>query len=87
MLEEFRHRGEPSKFWGIAYYTSQDVESAVKQNRLFISFSSCRPEQEEKLAIKAGKVIVKALSKEGLKPKWSSSKSESIVIPINWQFR
>ncbi|EMI41947.1 DUF6891 domain-containing protein [Rhodopirellula sp. SWK7] len=86
-LEAYREAGSPNELFGICYYTSQDIESAIDKPGIYLGYSSTRPEDEEADAIRAGKLICDEIRATGLKVDWGGDAASRILVHAKWQFR
>jgi hypothetical protein len=73
---------------GYCYYHSQDVESAVRGEGLFLAFGPVQPKDEEVKGPQIGNVIREELERAGLKVKWDGTFANRMSIPqFVWQKR
>ena len=86
-LDAYREAGSPKELFGICFYTSQDIESAINDSGLWIGFSSTRAEDEDTDALRAAKLIVEELQSAGLRVEWDGDASSRIKVLIKWQLR
>jgi hypothetical protein len=86
-LEAYGDAGSPKELFGICYYTSQDIESAIDGAGLFIGFSSTRPEDEATDAPRAAELICTEIRAAGLSVDWDGSASSRITVNMQWQLR
>jgi len=86
-LEAYREAGSPQELFGICYYTSQDIESAIEGAGIYIGYSSTRPEDEETDAVKAAELIVSEFQSIGLQVEWGGDASSRIKVEMQWQLR
>lgn len=86
-LDAYREAGSPKDLFGICFYTSQDVESAINGLGLWIGFSSTRAEDEGSDAPRAAKLIVEELQSAGLSVEWDGVASSRIKVLMKWQLR
>lgn len=86
-LEAYREAGSPQEFFGICYYTSQDIESAIDGPGIYLGYSSTRPEDEKTDAIRAATLICEELVATGLKVAWGGDASSRILVHAKWQLR
>jgi hypothetical protein len=86
-LEAFRNEGCPKHLFGICYYTQQDIESAVINGQMYLSYSSTRPDEEETVCPKLAKQIVDECLKAGLNASWDGNPQSRVELQIKWQLR
>lgn len=86
-LEAYREAGSPKELFGICYYTSQDIESAIDEPGIYLGYSSTRPEDEKTDSIRAGTLICDELRATGLKVDWGGDASSRLLVHAKWQLR
>lgn len=68
---------------GFVFYTFTDIEYAIEENELFLSFGDYK--QDTKLALDIGKQIKKTLEENNLTVIWNENIDEQIQIkPFKW---
>ncbi len=69
---------------GFAFYSFEDVETAIYENKLSIAFGDFSYDKDKCLEI--GKLIAEALKMNGFKLNWCETIDEPIIIEdFNWQ--
>lgn len=86
-LEAYRAHGRRPEMFGICYYTSQDVDTAVDGGGLYLGFSSTRSEDESTDAPRAGSTVKAELEKAGLNVEWDGDPASRIKVLMQWQLR
>lgn len=86
-VDSFRSKSNPEEWFGIAYFTSQDIEGAINDGKLYIGYSSSNAENEEANALKTANVITEMLDREGFHYEWSGTTSDRILLTLPWQLR
>ena len=68
---------------GFCFYTFEDVEEAILEERLKITFGDF--ENDENKALKIGKIVSNSLKSEGFKINWDETINNQIEIdPFKW---
>lgn len=68
---------------GFCFYTFDDIEEAIWENRLKITFGDF--ENDEKKALEIGKIVEECLKSEGLSIIWDGTVNNQIEInPFKW---
>lgn len=80
-VERGNKRGK--KLSGYAFFHEQDTDMAVFGHGLHLDYGGHHIDDAGSVEI--GKVVVKALRKHGLKPKWNGDLDDRIHIPMKWQ--
>lgn len=71
------------KPWGFCFYTFDDVEEAIWDNKLKITFGDY--ENDEAKALEIGKIVAKYLKDESFEINWDETVNNQIEInPFNW---
>lgn len=86
-LEAYREAGSPQELFGLCYYTSQDVDSAVEGEGLYLGFGSTRPKSETIDGPKAAELICAEVKAAGLSVTWGGEASSRIHVDMQWQRR
>jgi hypothetical protein len=86
-LEAYQDHANKPQMFGICFYTSQDIDSAVEGHGLYLGFSSTRPENEDIDAPRAGALIKAELERTGLKVEWNGDPKSRIMVNMLWQLR
>lgn len=63
---------------GFCFYSFEDVEEAILENKLYLTFGDFK--ENKKNALKIGKTIVEVLEKFNFKVEWDESPEDYIVI-------
>ncbi len=71
------------KLRGYTFFHEQDSDMAVFGHGLHLDYGG--PHLDDAGSVDIGKVVVKALRKQGLKPAWSGDLDTRIHIPMKWQ--
>jgi uncharacterized protein DUF6891 len=85
-----RHEGLSDKeaITGFCFFHEQDVEGAVQQGNLFLSFGGIDPELEESDGPAVGKITVDELQRAGFQVKWNGTFDKRIEISnFDWKRR
>jgi hypothetical protein len=84
VCDELKTKGKTVK--AFCFYHSQDVDGAIATGQLFIGFSAFGGDNA--VTVETGKLIMKALIRQGLQPHWNNSPDTRIDIPhFKWQKR
>ena len=68
---------------GFCFYTFEDIEEAIYENKLKITFGDF--ENNEDKALKIGKIVNGYLKREGFEINWDETINNQIeLIPFNW---
>lgn len=86
-LDAYREAGSPEGLFGICFYTSQDIESAIDGGGLYLGFGSTRADAEEADAPKAAELICKEVRAAGLSVDWNGTVATRINVDMKWQIR
>lgn len=70
---------------GYVFYSWQDTENVVENDRLYLSYGSF--DQTESEDREVAKIIVDVLKKHGLPAQWSGNSRQRIWIEMKWQRR
>jgi hypothetical protein len=71
------HLGRPAR--GFCFYHSQDLESAIAGDGLYLSFGAFSG-----AVVTIGILVVDTLQSVGLKPKWNGDARERIFVKMRW---
>lgn len=86
--EAYRSHPDRSNIRGYCFYHGQDTERAVEGGGLFLAFGPADADQEETEGPAVGRLVIAALTAEGLQPRWDGTFGQRIFIPnFTWQRR
>lgn len=86
-LDTYRSAGSPQELFGICYYTSQDINSAIDGKGIYLGYSSTRAEDEETDALKTAELICAEVKTAGLNVEWCGDTNSRIKVDLKWQLR
>jgi len=85
--EVYQEHPNKAEMFGVCYYTSQDISSAIDCQSLYLGFGSTRPEDEAVDSPRAAEAIKAELEKVGLKVEWNGDTTRRIKVAIEWLWR
>jgi hypothetical protein len=86
--EAGRRHPDHSSVRGYCFYHGQDTERVVEGEGLFLAFGPVDAKREEADGPVIGRLVIAALTAEGLHPQWDGTFAQRIHIPqFKWQRR
>ena len=86
-LDAYAHHPRQADYFGICYYTAQDIDQALDSGELYLGFASCKRETEANDAGRCADIIQSALHHAGFQSSWDGNISNRIKISLLWQKR
>jgi hypothetical protein len=90
LLQWRGHGGVSSGLIGAAYYDPQDVEAAISEGELgisFVAFSNSSGQRQPGGEAEVGHLILTTLLESGLQAEWDSDITKRVKVRMHWQKR
>ncbi len=83
-LDAYERVDDQTAYFAYCYYTTQDIDSAIDTNRLYIGFGSTSADRADLDSPRAARLIVDTLKRHGLKAQWNGDLTNRVDVKLRW---